>query len=103
MSSSDASLWRLFNIQVRLLGLGATFAGSIAFVTFGLGIPPLAGEEPVRSIPVLIAGGLVALLGLGFLMLKPYRPDLGDTGLPFNPYRRAGERRKWWTGDRVAG
>lgn len=101
--SADPSIWRLFNIQLRLLGIGATFAGSIAFITFGLGIPALAGQEPVRSIPALIAGGLLALLGLAFLMLRPYRPDLGDTGLPFNPYRPSGGRRKWWTGDRVAG
>lgn len=101
--TSDPSLWRLFNIHLRLLGLGATFAGSIAFVTFGLGIPPLAGQEPVRSIAALLAGGLVALLGLGFLMLRPYRPDLGDSGLPFNPYRSTGEQRRWWTGDRVSG
>jgi hypothetical protein len=99
----DPSLWRLFNVHLRLLGLGATFAGSIAFITFGLGIPPLPGQEPVRSIPSLLAGGLVALLGLGFLMLRPYRPDLGDTGVPFNPYRPSGERRRWWTGDRIPG
>lgn len=100
--TSHPSIWRLFNIQLRLLGLGATFAGSIAFVTFGLGIPPAAGHEPARSIASLLAGGMVALLGLGFLMLRPFRPDLGDTGLPFNPYRATGERRRWWTGDRVA-
>jgi len=101
--SSDPSLWRLFNIHLRLLGIGATFAGTIAVVTFGLGLPPVAGQEPVRSIPVLLGGGLVTLLGLGFLMLRPYRPDLGDTGLPFNPYRRSGDRRRWWTGDRIGG
>ncbi len=99
----DPALWRIFNIHLRLLGVGATFAGLVAFVTFGLGIPPLAGEEPVRSIPSLVSGGLVALLGLGFLMLRPFRPDLGDTGLPFNPYRPGGERRRWWTGDRIPG
>lgn len=99
MSHDDPGIWRLFNINLRLLGLGATFAGSIAFVTFGLGLPPLAGQAPVQNIPTLLGGALVALLGLGFLLLAPYRPDLGDTGLPFNPWRRPAQRRRWWTGD----
>lgn len=101
--TGDPSLWRIFNIHLRLLGFGATFAGTIAFVTYGLGIPPLPGQQPVVSIPSLVGGGLVALLGLGFLMLPPFRPDLGDTGLPFNPYRQRRERRRWWTGDPIPG
>lgn len=100
--ADDPSIWRLFNINLRLLGIGATFAGSVAFVTFGLGLPPIGGQPPVRNVAVMIAGALVALLGLGFLMLTPYRPDLGDSGLPFNPWRRSSERRSWWTGDRPA-
>lgn len=99
----DPGLWRLFNIHLRLLGIGATFAGGIVFVTFGLGLPPLAGQAPALSLPALVSGGLLGLLGIGFLMLQPYRPDLGDTGAPFHPFRATGERRAWWTGDRRVG
>jgi hypothetical protein len=99
MPTTDPSIWRLFNINLRLLGIGATFAGAVAFVTVGLGLPAPAGVDPVRNVPVLIGGGLLLLLGLGFLMLSPYRPDLGDSGLPFNPWRRPSSPRTWWTGD----
>jgi|AP12_2_1047962.scaffolds.fasta_scaffold07395_3 hypothetical protein len=91
--------WRLFNILLRLLGFGATFSGVVAFVTVGLGIPPITGVEPVRSTSGLLSGAVVTLLGLGFLMLEPFRPDLGDEGMPLNPFRRTMARRRWWTGD----
>jgi hypothetical protein len=98
MSSPDPSSWRAFNFLQRLLGLGATFAGTAVVVTAGFGYPPIAGQPSELNWPGLLAGGLVALLGLGFLMNAPFRPDLGDTGLPINPLRpRAG--RSWWTGD----
>ncbi len=100
-SPPDASYWRLFNVMLRLLGLGATFSGIIAFVTVGLGLPPLGSEAPVRNTAGLVSGAFLGLLGLGFLMLRPFRPDLGDTGPALSPFRGAVGRRRWWTGDRV--
>ena len=94
----DPAVWKVFNVQLRLLGMGAIFAGLVALVTYGMGWPPLPGEAPARSVGAMVGGGLVALLGFGFLMLKPYRPDLGDTRLLLNLYRRTDSRR-WWTGD----
>jgi hypothetical protein len=103
MTSSDPFYWRTFNVLMRLLGIGATFAGVIVATTFGLGIPALAGVEPMIDYRSLVAGALVALLGLGFLMLPPFRPDLGDTTLVVNPFRAltGPNRRHWWTGDRL--
>jgi hypothetical protein len=98
-TTPDPLQWRAFNVLLRLLGIGATFSGIIAFVTVGLGLPPVSGGEPARSTAGLVSGGLVTLLGLGFLMLKPFRPDLGDTGLPLNPFRPVPAPRRWWTGD----
>jgi hypothetical protein len=98
LRAPEAGSWRAFNLLQRLLGLGATFAGSAVVVTGGFGYPPIAGQPAELSWPSLIAGGVLALAGLGFLMNSPFRPDLGDTGLPINPLRpRAG--RSWWTGD----
>ena len=103
MPSSDPSQWRLFNVLLRLLGIGATFAGFVAIVAFGLGLPPLEGETPVTNVPSLLAGGLVALLGLGFLIIPPFRPDLGDPWVVTNPFRAlsSSHKRAWWTGDIV--
>lgn len=99
--STDPSQWRALNVMLRLMGIGATFSGVIAFVTVGLGLPPLGGEPPVRNMAGLASGAFLGLLGAGFLLLKPYRPDLGDTGPPLSPFRAIQGRRRWWTGDRI--
>jgi hypothetical protein len=103
MTSTDPMQWRVFNVLLRLLGLGATFAGFVAIVTFGLGLPPIEGEAPIVSVPSIVTGALVMLLGLGFLMIPAFRPDLGDTRVVVNPFRAwsSPSKRRWWTGDRV--
>lgn len=103
MTTTDPTQWRLFNVLLRLLGIGATFAGLIAITTFGLGYPPIQGEDRVVSLPSIITGTLVLLLGLGFLMIPAFRPDLGDTRVVSNPFRAWTEpgKRRWWTGDIV--
>ena len=98
---TDPFHWRAFNVMLRLLGIGATFSGVIAFVTVGLGLPPMGDGPPLRNTAGLLSGGFLGLLGLGFLMLKPFRPDLGDVGAPLSPLRTVQGRRRWWTGGRV--
>jgi hypothetical protein len=101
MPTADASQWRIFNVLLRFLGFGATFAGTTAVLSFGLGIPAPRGEIPSVSVPAILTGGLVTALGLGFLLLPPFRPDLGDTKVVGNPFRALNQprRRSWWTGD----
>jgi hypothetical protein len=102
--SPDPGYWRVFNVMLRLLGIGGTFAGLAATISFGLGWPPLEGQAPVTNLSSLISGGLVTFLGLGFLMIPPFRPDLGDTRVVTNPFRvwLTPRRRSWWTGDPVS-
>ncbi|HXW96742.1 MAG TPA: hypothetical protein VEI47_04090 [Gemmatimonadales bacterium] len=101
MASTDASQWRIFNVLRRLLGIGATFAGTVAAISFGLGLPSTDGELPARNWPSLLTGTLVALIGLSFLLMPPFRPDLGDTRVFANPLRDWAKPRvrRWWTGD----
>lgn len=94
----DPFYWRAFNVLLRLLGLGATFGGSVVTVVFGLGVPAPPGHEPARSWTALAAGVFLLLIGLGFLMLPPYRPDRGDTG-SFVSLLRTQRGRSWWTGE----
>lgn len=98
----DPFYWRSFNVLLRLLGIGATFGGTVVVVVFGLGIPAPPGMERVTSWSSLVPGLLLLLLGLGFLMLPPYRPDLGDRG-PLVSLLRPQRGTSWWTGDRRHG
>lgn len=98
----DPFYWRSFNLLLRLLGIGATFAGAVVVVVFGLGIPAPSGVERVTSWSSLLPGILLLLIGLGFLMLPPYRPDLGDKG-PLVTLVRSQRGVSWWTGDRRRG
>lgn len=101
MSSADASQWRIFNVLRRLLGIGATFAGTVAAIGFGLGLPATDETHPALNWPSLLTGTLVALIGLSFLLMPPFRPDLGDTRVFANPVRdwARPRARRWWTGD----
>jgi hypothetical protein len=104
MPRTDPSQWRVFNVLLRLLGIGATFSGLVALTTFGLGLPAPEGQSPAASWPSLLAGALVTLVGLGFLMIPPFRPDQGDTKVVSNPVRAwsGSPRRSWWTGDHLS-
>jgi hypothetical protein len=97
-ANHDPFYWRTFNILLRLLGIGATFAGSVVVVVFGFGYPPLPGAAQQTSWGSIASGALLLLLGLGFLMLPPYRPDRGDTG-PVVNLLRSQRGRRWWTGE----
>lgn len=93
----DPYYWRIFNVLLRLLGMGATFSGVVVVLIAGAGPPGGGGEV---SWAAIAAGGVLALAGMGFLTLPPFRPDLGDTGPLVNPLRSRRDRR-WWTGDRA--
>jgi hypothetical protein len=103
MPAPDPTQWRIFNVLLRLLGLGATFSGVVATVTIGFGVPAPYGQTPVTNWPTVVAGLVVSLLGLGFLMIPAFRPDLGDTTVVRNPFRAWSDpkRRTWWTGDEI--
>jgi hypothetical protein len=103
MPPTDPTQWRIFNVLLRLLGIGATFAGLVAATTVGLGIPPVEGSTAAINWPALLSSALVTLLGLGFLMIPPFRPDQGDTKVVTNPFKPLGGHagRSWWTGDRL--
>ena len=94
----DPFYWRAFNLMLRLLGIGATFGGSVVLVVFGLGFPPPPGVDRQLSGGAILSGAFLLLLGLGFLMLPPFRPDQGDTG-PMVSLRRPQQGRSWWTGE----
>ncbi len=97
-SAPDPFYWRTFNILLRLLGIGATFGGTVVVVVFGLGLPPVPGIEHVISWAAIVPGVLLLLLGLGFLLLPPFRPDHGDRG-PLVSLLRSQRGRSWWTGE----
>lgn len=112
--------WRFFNVSCRVLGIGFVLWGA-AFAAWGyylLANPAVPfwveGVESHDTEPRLVMALFATLMfvtGAFMLLVRAYRPDLGDTSYfdrivdPFGsrdptPYRG---RRSWWTGDRQSG
>jgi membrane protein implicated in regulation of membrane protease activity len=86
MAGYETWHWRTFNVLVRLFGLAALMVGAVVLATgpWWLGI-------------------VVIAMGVAFMTVRPYRPDLGDVERLIEPQEFAGNskaRRRWWTGDR---
>lgn len=101
---------RLFNVMTRVFGLVALIS---SVIMCGWGVyftvnPGAAAGIPMDGLPVgptyLAIGLLVALLGIAFVRVQPYRPDLGDTAWSFSSRPQTADadstaRRSWWTGE----
>ena len=74
---------RIFNVLARLLGLGSCLVGLVGLVSALLEL--WAGRNPLPEFVIAI---LVSGIGIAFLRVRPYRPDL--KGL---------QPRGWWTGE----
>jgi hypothetical protein len=85
MNSYEKWHWRVLTVAARLFGLMAVVV-AIAFFASSM----------------MLAGVMVALIGIPFLFVRPFRPDLGDTSPVVDPIGVRGNskrRRRWWTGD----
>ena len=84
---------RALNILARLCGIGFLLTGAAMVAS-----PLLSTEQLTTGLRIgLIVTGLGALaIGVSFLMVRAWRPDLGDT-IRANSGRHAS--RSWWTGD----
>lgn len=86
MAGYDAWHWRAFTVMIRLFGIASVVVGC----AFALDGSPWVGM-------------CLLLLGLPFLLVRPYRPDLGDVERLVSPKVFTGNDtapRHWWTGDR---
>ena len=79
--------WRVFNIGMRLVGSGFAAVGLVLIITH----PGDSGSE--RAVGIVVSA-VVMLLGIGLLLVRPYRPDLGDAAWGQPPRGRS-----WLTGD----
>ena len=84
---------RALSILARLCGIGFLLAGAAMAAA-----PFLSSEDLTTGLGIgLIATGLAAVaIGVSFLMVRAWRPDLGDT-VRANSGRHVS--RSWWTGD----
>jgi hypothetical protein len=107
--------WRTFNRMIRVVGAGFLLWG-IGFAAWGihlvrnLDLPfwenGIETHEPEPRLLMAAMAGIMAVFGLLMLLMRSYRPDLGDVSSldrfvdPFGTRgpRPAG-RRSWWTGD----
>ena len=79
--------WRAFNLFGRITGLGFVIAGLAVAISW-------ASDSSTERLLGIVAGSLVAVMGTGLLLVRPYRPDLGDSA-----WRPSRQRRTWWTGE----
>jgi hypothetical protein len=84
---------RALNVLARLCGVGFLLGGAAM-----VGSPLLSAEQLATGtwIGVILAGLGSCAIGVGFLTVRTWRPDLGDT-IPTTSRRY--EPRSWWTGD----
>ena len=96
--SYESLHWSVFNVMARLFGLMA----ALAFVAFGV-TAALQLSGATLATPGMSALGnlLVSLfclaLAIGFLAVRPYRPDLSRQGLAQGT--ASSPKLGWWTGD----
>jgi len=85
---------RVLNVLARLFGLVAIIGGAAA-VTWGvyfLRTSPGVIVSGSAALDYLGAGVFCLVVGVAFVAVRPYRPDLILDA-------RASERSSWWTGE----
>ena len=101
---------RYMNVLRRVAGLWFVSLGSLAVLATIVWIvwPGLAPDEPSAPTWGKIAEGvlfaLVVVLGIHWMRVPTYRPDLGDTMRfmgtePWTEELARRQGRSWWTGD----
>jgi len=91
---SRRGYWRAMNVFARVVGIWWLAAGIFfillsIYYMFALA-PPGVDYFLNPSIDYGMSGALVAVIGVAFLRIKPYRPDL----------ERIEDPCSWWTGDK---
>jgi hypothetical protein len=79
--------WRAFNLLARFVGIGFVLSGLI-LIAFG------AGDISSERVVGIVAGAVVVAFGVGLVVVRAYRPDLGDSA-----WHRSTQQRTWLTGD----
>jgi hypothetical protein len=108
--STDAVHWRAFNISCRLVGVAFLLAGLMFSISALLAtatdpVPsPVTVAQSHSPVVAVIVGLIVAVLGGLLLIVRPFRPDLGETSVLVEPFvarrqQRIGRARSWWTGE----
>ena len=89
--SYESFHWSVFNVMARLFGLGA----ALAFVAFGFTAGLQYFGAPL-STPGVSASLFCLAVAIGFLTVRPLRPDISRQRLAQGnaPFPKLG----WWTG-----
>jgi hypothetical protein len=98
-SYDQSTHWSLVNVLARIFGIVATIVGVIFLLLGGYSLvfpdsPSIEGMPAVLSLGVGIFGVVV---GVAFLRVRSYRPDLAGSETKGS---RSGDnsQRSWWTG-----
>jgi len=112
--SNQTRYFRIFNVAVRVAGVCFTIGGLvIMFDNLSALLHPEQSTGKSNGVEAIFVGCLPLCIGVGLLLARATRPDLGDgfvsdrvmrivRGLPSNwgrPVVPGRESRTWWTGD----
>jgi len=83
--------WTVFNVLARLFGLLGVFIGAV-YVPLSI-FQLTQGFDAVSD---LLVSAFALVVGIGFVSVRPYRPDLSSEGLGSKQDQET--RSSWWTG-----
>lgn len=94
--------WSVVNVALRVVGL-CSVIWSLIFLANAVQILVAEQDRTQVAYDLLIGAMVFTPPGLWLLIMRAYRPDLGDTGWLFVARQKRGagvssERRSWWTG-----
>ena len=99
----EARHWRLVNRMARVFGIAAVLAG-VAFA--GAAFQHIMQPDPAAHVPsasgsaatdAIAVSVFTLVVGILFLLVKPYRPDLRKDKNPEDASKV--QRFSWWTGE----
>ena|SRR5258706_16457202 len=97
--------WRAFNALARVFGILLVLGGLIVILEseglFPSTVSPSGAAPETAPKMGWLLGVVLIAFGTAFLLVRSFRPDLGDQERLISPHEARGNRttsRTWWTG-----
>jgi hypothetical protein len=95
MATRGAARWRVLNVLARVAGLTWVFGGGVGFLSL-IQVSTLGSSTRAEIAIGLVVSAFGVGVGVAFLRVKPYRPDLEYAHTSIDQNARG---YNWWTGE----